>query len=382
VLNQSDPAGLGRTLAYYGYFAQQRTGKIYAIEAQVQRLQQLVAEIDRQTEQLQTLESDAKREMAGIEHARAERADALRASRSRYAAPIKSSQIGSARAGRESLDGDSAGVAGLRPSMPAISRFRIALQGLKLFCLPIDFRDQLLQPLHLSFDGVNFTGALLREVSVVRKGAAETGRIALVQQQLELLLPADHIGRPHLGRQGGALSLQRTCVAACWARSSARAALRRFARMQRIQRRRFAVMTSSDSRQARAQCVPFLRSSPRRLVSAAMRARTAASLTFACTESAGSAAPPQAPAQYRTADATATQNCLRRRLAGGAHAQGWQHTRLCPLLYLAARNTHCASRMQRLFEFITHHPYLATGAILAAAVLAFMRFATHTGLRR
>jgi rhodanese-related sulfurtransferase len=27
--------------------------------------------------------------------------------------------------------------------------------------------------------------------------------------------------------------------------------------------------------------------------------------------------------------------------------------------------------MQRLFEFITHHPYLATGAILAAAVLAF-----------
>jgi septal ring factor EnvC (AmiA/AmiB activator) len=77
LLNQSDPAGLGRTLAYYGYFAQQRTGKIYAIEAQVQRLQQLVAEIDQQTEQLQTLESDAKREMAGIEHARAERADAL-----------------------------------------------------------------------------------------------------------------------------------------------------------------------------------------------------------------------------------------------------------------------------------------------------------------
>ena len=27
--------------------------------------------------------------------------------------------------------------------------------------------------------------------------------------------------------------------------------------------------------------------------------------------------------------------------------------------------------MQRLFEFITHHPYLATAAILAAAVLAF-----------
>src|ERR1700681_5060810 len=44
---------------------------------------------------------------------------------------------------------------------------------------------------------------------------------------------------------------------------------------------------------------------------------------------------------------------------------------LCPLLYLAARKTYCASRMQRLFEFIGHHPYLAGGAVLAAAVVAF-----------
>jgi hypothetical protein len=27
--------------------------------------------------------------------------------------------------------------------------------------------------------------------------------------------------------------------------------------------------------------------------------------------------------------------------------------------------------MQRLFEFIGHHPYLATGAVLAAAVVIF-----------
>jgi rhodanese-related sulfurtransferase len=44
---------------------------------------------------------------------------------------------------------------------------------------------------------------------------------------------------------------------------------------------------------------------------------------------------------------------------------------LCPLLYLPVRKTYCASRMQRLFEFIGHHPYLATGAVLAAAVVAF-----------
>src|ERR1700676_2925073 len=44
---------------------------------------------------------------------------------------------------------------------------------------------------------------------------------------------------------------------------------------------------------------------------------------------------------------------------------------LCPLLYSPARENHCASRMQRLFEFIGHHPYLATAAVLAALVVAF-----------
>lgn len=77
LLNQNDPARLGRTLAYYGYFAQERSGKIGAIQAQVLRLQQLVAEIDQQSAQLKTLESDAGREVAALEHARADRADAL-----------------------------------------------------------------------------------------------------------------------------------------------------------------------------------------------------------------------------------------------------------------------------------------------------------------
>src|SRR5258708_16828965 len=44
---------------------------------------------------------------------------------------------------------------------------------------------------------------------------------------------------------------------------------------------------------------------------------------------------------------------------------------LSPLLYFSARKTFCASRMQRLIEFIGHHPYLAGGAVLAAAAVAF-----------
>jgi murein hydrolase activator len=79
LLNQSNPASLGRTLTYYGYFAQQRSGKIDTIQSQVIRLEELVAEIDQQSAQLKTLADDASREMSGLEHARAERADALAA---------------------------------------------------------------------------------------------------------------------------------------------------------------------------------------------------------------------------------------------------------------------------------------------------------------
>jgi septal ring factor EnvC (AmiA/AmiB activator) len=79
LLSQNDPASLGRTLAYYRYFAEERSSKIDAIESHVQRLEQLVAQIDVQSTELKSLESDASREMAGLEHARAERADALMA---------------------------------------------------------------------------------------------------------------------------------------------------------------------------------------------------------------------------------------------------------------------------------------------------------------
>jgi septal ring factor EnvC (AmiA/AmiB activator) len=79
LLNQSNPASLGRTLTYYGYFAEERSGKIDTIQSQVMRLEELVTEIDQQSAQLKTLADDVSREMSGLEHARAERADALAA---------------------------------------------------------------------------------------------------------------------------------------------------------------------------------------------------------------------------------------------------------------------------------------------------------------
>ncbi|HEY2466177.1 MAG TPA: peptidoglycan DD-metalloendopeptidase family protein [Steroidobacteraceae bacterium] len=79
LLNQSNPASLGRTLTYYGYFAEQRRQKIKSIQSDATQLQQLVALIEQQTQDLQRLQDDATQEIAGLQHARAERTVAMAA---------------------------------------------------------------------------------------------------------------------------------------------------------------------------------------------------------------------------------------------------------------------------------------------------------------
>jgi septal ring factor EnvC (AmiA/AmiB activator) len=79
LLRQESPAGVGRTLTYYGYFAQQRSEKIQAIQDDQARVQQLAAQIDEQTQQLKAMEEDASRELAGLQHARSERSEAVAA---------------------------------------------------------------------------------------------------------------------------------------------------------------------------------------------------------------------------------------------------------------------------------------------------------------
>jgi septal ring factor EnvC (AmiA/AmiB activator) len=79
LLNQNNPASLGRTLTYYGYFAEQRAQKIGAIEAEEVRLQELVVQIDAQSRELLSLEEQTTREIAGLQQARAERSSAVAA---------------------------------------------------------------------------------------------------------------------------------------------------------------------------------------------------------------------------------------------------------------------------------------------------------------
>jgi septal ring factor EnvC (AmiA/AmiB activator) len=77
LLSQTNPAEVGRTLIYYGYFAKQRAAEIERVGAQESGLQELVAEIDRQTEQLKSLRDEASREVSDLERARKERGAAL-----------------------------------------------------------------------------------------------------------------------------------------------------------------------------------------------------------------------------------------------------------------------------------------------------------------
>ena len=79
LLNQSNPAEVGRTLTFYGYFARARAAKIDEIGVHEARLQELVAEIDQTTARLKSLEEGAGKEVSDLEHTRQERALALAA---------------------------------------------------------------------------------------------------------------------------------------------------------------------------------------------------------------------------------------------------------------------------------------------------------------
>ena len=60
----------------------------------------------------------------------------------------------------------------------------------------------------LRSDRADIVGPVVVEVPVVRHHASEHGRIALVQQQLDLLLAAAHVGGAHLGGQVIRLELE------------------------------------------------------------------------------------------------------------------------------------------------------------------------------
>ncbi|HZF17950.1 MAG TPA: peptidoglycan DD-metalloendopeptidase family protein [Steroidobacteraceae bacterium] len=77
LLNQQDPATLGRMLAYYSYFGRARADQIALIRTAVTKLDSLELELDEQNRHLDELASERQREVDALEGARTQRAAAL-----------------------------------------------------------------------------------------------------------------------------------------------------------------------------------------------------------------------------------------------------------------------------------------------------------------
>ncbi len=78
LLNQQDPARVGRMFAYYGYFGRARAARIDAIRAQLERLLELEQRLAAEDEQLAKLEDKARHELEAVQRARQDRATVVK----------------------------------------------------------------------------------------------------------------------------------------------------------------------------------------------------------------------------------------------------------------------------------------------------------------
>ena len=83
LLNQQDPATLGRMFAYYSYFGRARADQIASIQNIVAHLSALEAQLDEENRHLDELTTERQRQVDALEAARSERASALVAVRGR-----------------------------------------------------------------------------------------------------------------------------------------------------------------------------------------------------------------------------------------------------------------------------------------------------------
>lgn len=77
LLNQQDPAQLGRMMAYYGYFGRARAERITAIGEHLAHLELLAESIASETDQLRQLEDDQAKNVKSLAGARDQRARTL-----------------------------------------------------------------------------------------------------------------------------------------------------------------------------------------------------------------------------------------------------------------------------------------------------------------
>jgi murein hydrolase activator len=195
LLNQSNPASLGRTLAYYGYFAEQRSRKIRSIQDDETRLQQLVAEIEQQTRELQTLEDDAAKEIAGLQHARAERADAVAALTKKLAS--SNQELGNLRREEQAVETLVADLARMLQDFPVdASQSFDHMRGKLPWPVLGRLSTRYQAPRDNSAGGVRWNGVMIDTTRGAKVRAAFFGRVVYADwlQGLGLLMIIGHSG--------------------------------------------------------------------------------------------------------------------------------------------------------------------------------------------
>ena len=193
LLNQSNPAVLGRTLTYYGYFAEERRGRIDAIQGEVLRLQQLVTEIDQQSAQLKSLENDVSSEMIALEHARADRSAALAALTQQVASGNR--QLADLKREEQAVESLVADLARVLQDFPVDSTQSFEQMRGKL-PWPVQGRVTAHYQEQHSTSGVRWNGEMIEAVRGAKVRAPFFGRVVYADwlQGLGLLLIIGHSG--------------------------------------------------------------------------------------------------------------------------------------------------------------------------------------------
>ncbi|MDP9010655.1 MAG: peptidoglycan DD-metalloendopeptidase family protein [Pseudomonadota bacterium] len=195
LLNQSNPASLGRTLAYYGYFADQRSRKIQSIQDDETRLQQLVAQIEQQTHELQTLEDTAAQEIAGLQHARAERTVAVAALTKKLASAHQ--ELGDLKREEQAVETLVADLARMLQDFPVDpSQSFDHMRGKLPWPVPGRLSTRYQAPRENSAGGVRWNGVMIDAARGAKVRAAFYGRVVYADwlQGLGLLMIVGHSG--------------------------------------------------------------------------------------------------------------------------------------------------------------------------------------------
>jgi len=195
LLNQSNPASLGRTLAYYGYFAEQRSRKIAAIQEDETRLQHLVAQIEAQTQELQTLEKDASKEIDGLQRARSERAVAVTALTRKLASGNE--QLGNLKHEEQAVETLVADLARMLQDFPAdASQSFDHLRGKLPWPVMGRLSTRYQAPRETSAGGVRWNGVMIDTARGAKVRAPFFGRVVYADwlQGLGLLMIIGHSG--------------------------------------------------------------------------------------------------------------------------------------------------------------------------------------------